>query len=72
MKKRSDFGSNRMVGRGWFWAFLEDWKENVKGPLLPCYNSSEGQPLDRIINSITDEYGDRQNAGRTHNQNTGR
>ena len=33
-----------------FWAFLEDWKENVKGSLLPCYNSSEGQPLDRIIN----------------------
>ena len=27
----------------------EDWKENVKGFLLPCYNSSEGQPLDRII-----------------------
>ena len=38
-----------------FWAFLEDWKENVKGSLLPCYNSSEGQPLDRIINSIVDE-----------------
>lgn len=29
----------------------EDWMENVKGSLLPCYNSSEGQPLDRIINS---------------------
>lgn len=25
--------------------------ENVKGSLLPCYNSSEGQPLDRIIDS---------------------
>ena len=35
-----------------FWAFLEDWKENVKGSLLPCYNSSEGQPLDRIISSF--------------------
>jgi hypothetical protein len=34
-----------------FWAFLEDWKENVKASLLPCYNSSEGQPLDRIISN---------------------
>ena len=30
---------------------FEDWKENVKGSLLPCYNSSERQPLDRIISS---------------------